>query len=153
MGRTGLSKKELSRVEVMGRVKGKSLWVCEAAELLEVSYRQAKRIWARYRDGGAKALQHGNCGRVSNRAYAAKLTGQMTAVAVPLRFQTAPLPKFTAKLPLARVMQKKREAALPVFQPARSFTSFEALRLPGLRPASSHQIESALMSCCHHRSS
>ena len=72
MGRTGLSKKELSRVEVMGRVKAHSLRLREAAELLELSYRQAKRIWARYRAGGAKALQHGNCGRVSNRAYTAK---------------------------------------------------------------------------------
>jgi transposase len=56
----------------MGRVKAHSLRVREAAELLELSYRQAKRIWARYRAGGAKALQHGNCGRVSNRAYPAK---------------------------------------------------------------------------------
>ena len=72
MGRTGLSRKELSRVEVMGRVKERGLRLGEAAELLELSYRQAKRIWARYRHGGAKALQHGNCGRVSNRAYTAK---------------------------------------------------------------------------------
>jgi len=72
LGRTGLSRKELSRVEVMERVKAHSLRVREAAEWLELSYRQAKRIWARYRAGGAKALQHGNCGRVSNRAYTAK---------------------------------------------------------------------------------
>jgi transposase len=72
LGRTGLSRNELSRVEVMGRVKAKSLRLREAAELLEVSYRQAKRIWGRYRSGGAKGLQHGNCGRVSNRAHAAK---------------------------------------------------------------------------------
>jgi transposase len=72
LGRTGLSRKELSRVEVMGRVKAHSLRLREAAELLELSYRQAKRIWARYRTGGAKALQHGNCGQVSNRAYTAK---------------------------------------------------------------------------------
>src|SRR6266436_84526 len=56
----------------MGRVRAHSLRLGEAAELLELSYRQAKRIWARYRAGGAKALQHGNCGRVSNRAYTAK---------------------------------------------------------------------------------
>src|ERR1700693_5098404 len=56
----------------MGRVKARNLRLREAAELLELSYRQAKRIWARYRAGGAKALQHGNCGRVSNRAYPAK---------------------------------------------------------------------------------
>src|ERR1035437_597468 len=56
----------------MGRVKARSLRLREAAELLGVSYRQSKRIWARYRGGGAKALQHGNCGRGANRAYAAK---------------------------------------------------------------------------------
>ena len=72
MGRTGLSRRELRRVEVMGRVRARSLRLREAAELLDLSYRQAKRIWARYRAGGAKALQHGNCGRVSNRAYARK---------------------------------------------------------------------------------
>src|SRR3954447_12276435 len=53
----------------MGRVKAGSLRLCEAAEMLGLSYRQSKRIWARYRAGGAKALQHGNCGRASNRAY------------------------------------------------------------------------------------
>ena len=65
MGRTGLSGKELSRAEVMGRVKAGNLRLREASELLELSYRQAKRLWARYRRGGAKALQHGNCGRES----------------------------------------------------------------------------------------
>src|ERR1700693_4591919 len=54
----------------MGRVKAGNLRLGEASELLELSYRQARRIWARYRGGGAKALQHGNCGRRSNRAYA-----------------------------------------------------------------------------------
>jgi len=56
----------------MGRVKAHNLRLRDAAELLDLSYRQGKRIWARYRAGGAKALQHGNCGRVSNRAYPAK---------------------------------------------------------------------------------
>jgi hypothetical protein len=51
-------------------VKAGNLRLGEASELLELSYRQARRIWARYRGGGAKALQHGNCGRRSNRAYA-----------------------------------------------------------------------------------
>jgi hypothetical protein len=69
LGRCELSSKELSRTEVMGRVKAGSLCLREAGDLLELSYRQAKRIWARYREGGAKALQHGNCGRHSNRAY------------------------------------------------------------------------------------
>src|SRR5579872_4332822 len=72
LGRTELSARELSRAEVMGRVKARSLRLIEAAEMLGLSYRQSKRIWARYRAGGAKALQHGNCGRVSNRAYRAE---------------------------------------------------------------------------------
>jgi len=67
-----LSRKGLSRVEVMGRVKARSLRLREAAELLELSYRQSKGISGRYREGGAQALQHGNCGRVANRAYTAK---------------------------------------------------------------------------------
>ena len=77
MGRTGLSRKELNRVEVMGRVKADSLRLREAAELLELSYRQTKRVWARYRGGGAKALQHRSCGRRSNRAYTATFRGQV----------------------------------------------------------------------------
>ena len=72
MGRCELSGKELSRSEVMGRVKAGSLRLTEAGELLELSYRQAKRIWARYRKGGAKALQHGNCGQSSNRSHPKK---------------------------------------------------------------------------------
>src|SRR5438128_8118096 len=57
----------------MRRVKAGNVRVGEASELVELSYRQAKRIWARYRVGGGKALQHGNCGRRSNRAYPRKL--------------------------------------------------------------------------------
>jgi transposase len=56
----------------MGRVKAGSLRLREAGELLELSYRQAKRMWARYRKGGAKALQHGNCGQSSNRSHPKK---------------------------------------------------------------------------------
>ena len=52
-----MSSKELNRVEVMGRVKAGSLRLQEAAELLGLSDRQAKRVWARYRGGGAKALR------------------------------------------------------------------------------------------------
>ena len=69
MGRTGLSVKELNRVEVLGRVKAGNLNLVEAAELMGLSYRQAKRVWVRFRDGGAKGLRHLGCGRESNRGY------------------------------------------------------------------------------------
>src|SRR5262249_2016111 len=38
----------------MGRVKTGSLRLREAGELLELSYRQVKRVWARYRGGGPR---------------------------------------------------------------------------------------------------
>jgi len=62
-----MSGKELRRGEVLSRVKRGDLKLSEAAQLLEVSYRQAKRLLRRYRGGGAKALVHGNVGRPSNR--------------------------------------------------------------------------------------
>ena len=63
-----MSAKELRRGEVLSRVKRGELNLAEAAELLEVSYRQAKRLKKRYNAGGTKALVHGNVGRASNRA-------------------------------------------------------------------------------------
>jgi transposase len=37
-----------------------------------VSYRQAKRLWKRYQEGGGAALKHGNAGRRSNHAQEEK---------------------------------------------------------------------------------
>src|SRR5208283_5102025 len=66
--RTAMSTRELRRAEVLGRVKGQTLRLVDAAKILEVSYRQGKRLWQRYREEGAKGLQHGSAGRSSNRA-------------------------------------------------------------------------------------
>ena len=63
-----MSAKEVRRGEVLSRVKRGELKLTEAAELLDVSYRQAKRLKKRYGEGGSKALVHGNVGRASNRA-------------------------------------------------------------------------------------
>ncbi len=65
-----MSKRELGRVEVLARVKSGELRVVDAAGLLRVSYRQAKRLWKRYREEGAGGLKHRSAGRGSNRAYA-----------------------------------------------------------------------------------
>lgn len=48
-----MSKRELGRVEVLARVRSQPLRVVDAAALLRVSYRQAKRLWKRYREEGA----------------------------------------------------------------------------------------------------
>ena len=63
-----MSTRELRRAEVLGRVKGQTLRLVDAAKMLEVSYRQAKRLWQRYREEGGKGLQHRSAGRSSNRA-------------------------------------------------------------------------------------
>jgi hypothetical protein len=67
-----MSGEELRRVEVLARVRSKELKLIEAGELLGISYRQAKRLWKRYRRRGAEALRHGNAGQESNRAKPAK---------------------------------------------------------------------------------
>ncbi len=63
-----MSHRELERVQVLARVRGKQLRVVDAGRLLRVSYRQAKRLWKRYRDEGAAGLQHRSAGRPSPRA-------------------------------------------------------------------------------------
>jgi transposase len=67
-----MSVRELRRVEVLARVKSKELQVVDAASLVGVSYRQAKRLWKRYREEGATGLKHRGAGRVSARAKPAK---------------------------------------------------------------------------------
>jgi transposase len=72
-----MSKRELGRVEVLARVRSKQLRVADAAGLLRVSYRQAKRLWKRYREEGAAGLQHRSAGRSSNRAHDEKFRQQV----------------------------------------------------------------------------
>ena len=47
-----MSVRELKRHEVLGRVSRNEIGLGDAAALMEVSYRQAKRIWKRYRQEG-----------------------------------------------------------------------------------------------------
>jgi transposase len=68
-----MSEREVRRAGVFQRVRGKELKLVEAAEVLGLSYRQAKRQYRRYREGGSKALVHGNAGKRSNQAKSAKL--------------------------------------------------------------------------------
>jgi len=63
-----MSTRELRRAEVLARVKSETLRLVDAAKMLELSYRQTKRLWKRYRGEGAKGLQHRSAGRGSNRA-------------------------------------------------------------------------------------
>jgi transposase len=75
-----MSSRELERVEVMGRVKARSLKLSDAAVMLELSYRQAKRVWRRYRQAGGKGLKHGNAGQPSNHRTPGKLRRRILAL-------------------------------------------------------------------------
>lgn len=68
-----MSSCELNRVEVIGRVGSGDLKLTDAAVMLQLSYRQTKRLWRRYRQVGSKGLKHGNAGRPSNRSKPQKL--------------------------------------------------------------------------------
>jgi len=68
-----MSEREMRRAVVLAQVKSEAWTLVEAAERMELSYRQAKRVWKRYRKHGAAALVHGNAGRDSNRAKPKKM--------------------------------------------------------------------------------
>jgi transposase len=72
-----MSKRELARVGVLARVKSQDLRVVDAAALMRLSYRQAKRLWKRYREEGAAGLKHRSAGRRSKRAYSEKFRGRV----------------------------------------------------------------------------
>src|ERR1700694_3624903 len=63
--RTAMSSRELERVEVMGRVGSGDLKLRDAAVILELSYRQTKRLWRRYRQVGSPGVKHRNAGQPS----------------------------------------------------------------------------------------
>ena len=68
-----MSTTELRRAGVLARVAAETLTLKSAAVLMEVSYRQAKRLYRRYRAEGAKGLKHRSAGRRSNRAAPPRL--------------------------------------------------------------------------------
>ena len=75
-----MSTRELKRAGVLARVKAKTLTLRAAAELMEVSYRQAKRLLRRYRHQGAAGLKHQAAGRASNRRSNARRRARALAV-------------------------------------------------------------------------
>ncbi len=62
-----MSKRERRRLELFSRVREGELTLVKASELLKLSYRQAKRVYGRYRSEGDRGVVHRLRGRVSNR--------------------------------------------------------------------------------------
>ena len=79
-----MSKAERERSEWMRRMKRGELKLKKAAELMQVSYRQAKRIWRRYRKAGDSGLIH-------------RLRGQRSGRARPLAFKQKILARYSQR--------------------------------------------------------
>src|SRR5256885_2847338 len=60
---------ERRRLTVFSRVKERAISVAEAGRLLELSERQARRLWKRYREKGDAGLIHGLRGRAGNAGH------------------------------------------------------------------------------------
>lgn len=76
-----LSKREQIRLRVLNEVEGGRLPVREAAGLMQVSTRQARRLRAAYRREGAGGLAHGNRGRQPRNAVDAELAQRVVTLA------------------------------------------------------------------------
>ena len=75
-----MSARELRRAGILARVAAETLTLKSAAALMEVSYRQAKRLYRRYRTKGAKGLKHCSAGRPSNRGAPRRLRTRALAL-------------------------------------------------------------------------
>ena len=73
--------REQIRLRVLNEVEGGRLAVREAAGLMQVSARQARRLRAAYRREGAGGLAHGNRGRQPRNAVDAELAQRVVALA------------------------------------------------------------------------
>jgi len=65
-GRLPMGEQERVRSKMLEMVRKGKLTLKEASVALRVSYRQAKRLYAKYRKKGDKGLIHGNYGKQSN---------------------------------------------------------------------------------------
>jgi len=63
-----MSLKERRRLEVMAMVRDGKLSLARGAGLLNLSVRQARRLWRRYRSHGDVGLVHGLRGKPGNHA-------------------------------------------------------------------------------------
>jgi transposase len=75
-----MSTRELQRAGILARVKAETLSLTSAATLMAVSYRQAKRLYRRYRKEGAAGLRHRSAGQRSNRATPGEVREQVLAL-------------------------------------------------------------------------
>ena len=74
-----MNRKERERITIMAGVKGNELTQVQAAELMGLGYRQAKRVWRRYQDEGDAGLVHRLRGQAGQRRKPPALRAQVLA--------------------------------------------------------------------------
>ena len=74
-----MSRKERDRIAIMTGIKRRELTLVQAAQVMDLSYRQAKRVWRRYRAGGDAGLVHRLRGTPSLRRHAPELRARVLA--------------------------------------------------------------------------
>jgi len=74
-----MSQVERRRLVVMGQVSSGKLTLGQASESLAVSYRQTKRVWARYQAEGDAGVVHRLRGRPSNHRSSGKMRERVLA--------------------------------------------------------------------------
>ena len=75
-----MNERETRRAGVLNRVKAEELTQVEAAEILGLSYRQTKRLYRRFLKLGVDGLVHGQVGKQSNHAKAARFRRRVLAL-------------------------------------------------------------------------
>lgn len=71
-----MSKKELTRLEIMQRLKSKRLKQREASQILGISVRQVKRLYRAFQKSGAKGLVSQKRGKASNHRLSEEVVQQ-----------------------------------------------------------------------------
>lgn len=99
-----MSLKERKRMVILAGIKKGELSVAEAGRVMEVCYRQAKRIWSRYQKAGDAGLVHGSRGKDGGRGKKSTFRGKVLA-----RYQER-YPDFGPTL----AAEKLREEGLPI---------------------------------------
>jgi len=81
MEKVTLNLKEQNRLKVLNDVNLKKMTIGQAATLMQVSLRHAKRLLASYRKEGASALAHGNRGKLPRNAIDESIRQQVINLA------------------------------------------------------------------------
>ena len=74
-----MSRKERDRLTIMNEMKRRELTLVQAAQLMDLSYRQARRVWRRYRHEGDAGLVHRSRGAPSPRRLSPELRERVLA--------------------------------------------------------------------------